>query len=148
MHIKSFLAPLALLALGACQPASQTTPPVVEDAWARSTAPGQSMAAIYLTVSNPGEASTRLVEVESDVAQKASMHQTLVENGIARMRAMDKGLAIEPGGYATFQPNGDHVMLEGLKRQLVPGETITLTMRFDDGARLDAPVAIVEAGSR
>lgn len=148
MHIKTFFAALAASALCACQPAQPAATPHVEDAWARSTAPGQSMAAIYMTVTNEGETPVRLVAVSSDVAGKASMHQTLVENGIARMHPIDKGLAIEPGDYATFQPNGDHVMLEGLKRQLTPGETITLTLRFADGASVEAPVAIVEAGSR
>lgn len=147
MHIKTLCAGLAALALAACQ-AETPTSPEVSDAWARETVAGQPMAAGYFTLTNPGDEPIRLVGVETEAANGASLHTSIVENGVASMRPIEGGLLVEPGSYVTLEPGGDHVMFEGLKAPLVEGSEVTLTLTFEDGATLDAPVAIVGAGER
>lgn len=147
MHIKTLCAGLFALALAACQAEAPSTPEVT-DAWARETLAGQPMAAGYFTLTNPGDEPIRLVGVETEAANGASLHTSIVENGVASMRAIEGGLLVEPGSYVTLEPGGDHVMFEGLKAPLEEGNEVVLTLEFEDGERLAVPVIIVGAGER
>ena len=147
MHIKTLCAGLAALALSACQ-AETTTTAEVSDAWARETVAGQPMAAGYFTLTNPGDAPIRLVSVETDAASGASLHTSIVENGVASMRAIEGGLLVEPGSYVKLEPGGDHVMFEGLTGPLAEGSTVPLTLRFEDGSEMTVDVVVVGAGER
>jgi copper(I)-binding protein len=120
--------PLALL-LTAC---SSGTPDVaVRDAWAGATVPGQRSGAVYLTLDNRGSGGDRLIGVASDVAAGASLHRSSMESGIARMRPIADGVAVEAGEQAMLKPGADHVMLTGLEQPLVAGRSIPLRLRFE-----------------
>lgn len=147
MHRKIFLAAvLAAVTLVSCAPEEEVAPAVL-DAWARETVEGQTMAAAYLTVSNANAEPIRLVSVSSEAAASASLHRSMVENGIATMRPL-AGLVVEGEGTAVLEPGGDHIMLEGLETPLVEGSRIPLTLTFESGEVVRVPVEIVGAGAR
>lgn len=143
--------PLALLvaaALSACQADPAPAAPDIADPWARETVDGQMMAAAYFTITNPGPNDLRITRVETPAAQTAGFHRSMVENGVATMKALDNGLVVEAGETAALEPGGDHVMLEGLHAPLVAGTTIDLTLVFEGGKRETIKATIVKAGER
>lgn len=124
--------PALLLALAAC---SAPGPKIdAGDGWARAT--GGLVAAAYLTIRNEGSADT-LTGVRASIGE-ASLHESTMANGIARMRpiAPGEGLVVPSNGKLALAPGGAHVMIAGLKRPLTPGDRFSLTLRFErSGAR-------------
>jgi copper(I)-binding protein len=133
------LVPLALM-LAAC---SGGEPDIaVGEAWAGASAPGQKVGAAYFTVSNRGGGADRLLSVISDAGSAASLHNSSVQEGIARMRPLPEGLEIAGGASAVFAPGGNHVMLTGLKQPLAAGQTIGLTLRFERSGERQVRAAV------
>jgi periplasmic copper chaperone A len=52
-------------------------------------------------------------------------------------------LEIPAHGYLNFVPGGYHLMLEGLRRQLAVGDTVTLALRFSSGVTLSVRVPVL-----
>ena len=101
---------LGLLAAGPALAGELT----VTGAWARSSPPGATMGAIYLTIENGSTKSDRLLKLRTSVATSAEVHRTEVLDGIARMREVAV-LHVADGERIEFKPGGHHVMLTGLK---------------------------------
>jgi periplasmic copper chaperone A len=104
----------------------------VEDAWARGTVATQkaSGAFLKLTASSP----VRLVEVQSPVAGESEIHEMAMDKDIMVMRAVPS-VELPAGRPVTFQPGGYHIMLQDLKQPLKAGESVVLTLTFEDTAR-------------
>ena len=45
-------------------------------------------------------------------------------------------------GKATFDPNGYHIMLYGLKARPSPGDTIKVTLKLDDGTTVPVEATV------
>lgn len=94
--------------------------------WIRLPPPGAN-AAGYLTLVNAADTPQRIVGVESDVAPRAEIHRSWVEEGVAHMRRVES-IEVPARGELELAPKGLHVMLirpAGLKE----GERVEL--RFD-----------------
>jgi copper(I)-binding protein len=104
---------------------------VVEGVWVRENIPPQKITAAYLVLRNAGPA-TALVSAKTDVAEVTELHVMTARENVMRMRKAE-GIPIPAGGVATLQPGGNHLMLIGLVRDLVLGETIDLTLGFGNG---------------
>jgi len=131
------LATVALLA--ACSSAA-TPPPLgisVTGAWARSTSATAGTSAAYATITNAGTTADALVGASSPVAASAEIHQTMTvgspapsSGGMMGMQPVSR-VEIAAGASLQLQPGSYHVMLVGLTRDLVIGETIDLTLTFE-----------------
>jgi copper(I)-binding protein len=102
----------------------------VTGAWARTTPPGSQMGAIYLVIDNGSKKPDRLLKLRTPVAAGSQVHRTEVLDGIARMREVAV-LHIGAGERIEFKPGGHHVMLSGLTKPLVDGETFELELAFE-----------------
>lgn len=89
--------------------------------------------AVYGVFSNRGDQTLRLVGGQTDAAEFIEIHETQVEDDIARMMPID-GLEIAPGETINFEPGGYHIMLLGLQLDLMTGDVITLTLFYEDDA--------------
>ena len=79
---------------------------VISQAWSRATPGGAKVAGGYLTIENKGAASDRLIGGSAEIAGKFEIHEMAMDNGVMKMRALDKGVAIEPGKAVKFAPGG------------------------------------------
>lgn len=102
----------------------------VTQAWARATAPGQSVGAGYLALINEGRTEDRLIAITSPVAREAQLHSMMMDGGVMRMRPIEGGLLIPAGGRVTLEPGGVHLMFVALKSPLVAGTQFPVTLRF------------------
>ncbi len=118
----------------------------VDGAYVRAVPPGLSNSAAFMILSNPDEAEHKLIAARSSVAEVVELHTHINDNGIMRMRRVDS-IAVPPGGITRLQPGGLHVMLIGLKKQLMPDDTVDLTLVFEDDSETQrqAPVRKVTA---
>ncbi len=107
---------------------------LVEDVWARASKVRNSAA--YMTVTNEGRETARLVAVSSPAAAKVEIHTTVIEDGVMKMRPLE-AIEIPPGETVRLEPGGRHIMLLGLGQPLKPGDRIDLTLVFADRGQLD-----------
>jgi periplasmic copper chaperone A len=114
------------------------------DAWARATAPGAGVAAVYLVIQG-GAREDRLVNVKTARAAMAQVHSVTTEAGVSRMREMTDGVVIPARGTVTFAPQGLHIMLMGLQAPLVAGESFTVTLEFAAAGKREVEVQVQPA---
>ena len=103
----------------------------ISDAWARATAPGQKNGSVALVITSQKEA--RLIAVSSKASSSAEIHTMSMDNGVMKMRQLEY-LPLPARQAVSLGPGGDHLMLFGLKKPLVEGSQVplTLTVRFSD----------------
>jgi copper(I)-binding protein len=137
------LATLALLAITAGAAAADG--PTVAQAWARATAPGVDVGAVYLSIDG-GATGDRLVSASSVRAAMVHLHTVEESGGVAKMRAVE-GIEVPAGKRVVLAPKGTHIMLMGLAKPLVAGETFPLALRFAKAGELGITVVVRAAGS-
>lgn len=127
----------AVLLLAGCD----RTPALEVSGHARPTVAGQNGSAAYLVITNKGGGEDRLLAVSSPAVGTISIHETLVEGGIARMRSTEPP-AIAAGETLTMAPGGMHLMLMDLKAPLAAGERLPLMLRFERSGVLQTAIPI------
>lgn len=120
---------------------------LVRDAWMRATPPGAPVAAGYLTLHNTGDAPERLLSVRSSAAREVQIHDVQNEGGIARMRPVTGGLAIDPDATVVLQPGGLHLMFLDPVRPLAEGDTVTATLHFERAGPVGVMLSVRAAGA-
>ena len=98
--------------------------------------------AVYLTVTNDGDVADTLTAVESPLAGRAQVHREMTQGGMMSMMPL-AALAVPPHGAVRLAPGGLHIMLEGLRRRLVPGDTLPLVLVFRFAGRLSVRARVV-----
>lgn len=101
----------------------------INDAWARATVPGQPVGAVYMKISSA--TATRLVNAETDTAKQVEVHNMYMQDGVMKMRKHGQ-LDVPAGQTVELVPGGMHLMLLGLKKPLVAGETVAVKLTFQD----------------
>ncbi len=120
---RHFITLIALAFATGC--GGQEGPPVVAtDVVVTAPGAGMPMAAGYLQISNQSGGDIRITRVSSPEYGSVEMHETVVDEGIARMRAIPV-LEIANGETVVFERGGKHLML----MQPV-GEPRTITLNF------------------
>ena len=105
----SWLLIIAVACLGACT--REAGPPViVADIEITTPRPGSGMSAGYLEIRNNSNTPLAITRVESPQFGKVELHQSIVEDGVARMRPLDV-LDVAPGQATRLERGGKHLML-------------------------------------
>ncbi len=114
---------------------------VVEDPWVREVPPVSTMSAAFMKIKNIGDEKDYLIGVKTDASQIAEIHTTVMEEGMMKMRRLDR-VEIPAGGTVEFKPMGKHIMLINLKRPLKAGEKVRITLVFEKSGEItvSAPV--------
>lgn len=128
---------LAACAVAACGPRAGA-PLVADDVRITAPRPGTSMSAGYLSLSNPGGGDVEITRVTSPQFEAVELHRTVLEDGIARMRA-EPAIVVAAGATVRFAPGGLHLMLMRPR-----GDARRATLEFWSGETLvlavEAPV--------
>jgi copper(I)-binding protein len=126
MRIALIVAALLLAACGAPQP-----PLVASDVEITRPMPGRHMSAGFLVLTNNTDADIRITRVTSPQFGAVEIHETTIEDGIARMRELGE-LVVPARGSVTLERGGKHLMLMQARDI---GDAVSLQL-FDE----DAPV--------
>ena len=115
----------------------------VEGAWARPPAMAGGNGAAYFTVRNNGDTADRLIAVASPLAM-AEMHQSVMaEDGTMSMNPVE-GVDIPPNGSVEFKSGGLHVMFMGIAEPPAVGDTVSLTLTFQNAGDLTVELPVRE----
>jgi copper(I)-binding protein len=106
---------------------STNEPVSITDAWVRPTNPGQEVGAAYMTLLSKQEMT--LVSIESSVSNSIEIHNMTMENGVMKMRMLEK-LPLKAGKPYKLAPGGFHLMLFDLKKPLMVGEQVSFILHF------------------
>jgi len=117
-----------LLVLAAC---AREDPPslTATEITAYAPLPGQPAGVAYFSLTNSGATAVTLRQVTSPEFARVEMHTTLVDDGLARMMALDSLTIAEHSGIA-FAPGGPHLMLMEAVDGLSVGDVVTLEFHF------------------
>jgi len=116
--------------------------------WSRATAPSQKAGGVFLRIENASGLPDRLIGIETDMADTASLHAMIRDGDIMKMRPVEGGIEVPANGTVELAPGGMHVMLIGLREQLIKETTLPLTLIFDRAGRVEIQAVIESAGSR
>ena len=140
MKLAALTVPVLLVAAAACSQAQQRparpTTVRVPEAWARVQGDITGMSAGYFTIQNTGTTAVVVRSVSCTGIRMVTVHETRVENSMARMAPRDS-LVAPAGQQVVMRPGGIHLMLMGLERPLNVGDTLRCTLRTSAG---DVPV--------
>ena len=116
----------------------------IEGAWARASIGRSNVSAVYFTITNRGPRADRLVRVSSGRAARATLHRSVVEGGVAKMRRVH-AVGVPARASVRFEPGGLHVMLTGVSALLRAGEALTVTLGFERAGALAVVVPVRES---
>ncbi|MBR0872484.1 copper chaperone PCu(A)C [Bradyrhizobium tropiciagri] len=121
---------------------------VISQAWTRATPNGAKIGGGYLTIENKGTAPDRLVGGSGDIAGRVEIHEMAMDNGVMKMRPLDKGLAIEPGKTVKLAPGGLHLMMFDLKNPLKQGDKVPVTLQFEKAGKVTVSLDVQSVGAQ
>ena len=126
---RALLAALVLLSAAHALAAGKLT---VEQPWIRTAPPTALMLAGYATLRNDGDAPVIVNGADSADFGAVSLHESVSENGIERMRPL-REISIAPGTSIAFAPGGKHFMLMRPQRELKMGDTVKIHISTSSG---------------
>jgi copper(I)-binding protein len=117
---------LALSAMSACS--DDVMPPLVAtDIEITAAMPGRQMSAGYLSLTNNTDITITITSVVSPEFASVEIHESLLEDGIARMRRLAE-LSIPAHSTLTLERGGKHLML-----MRPSGNTQQVSLSFNSG---------------
>ncbi|MCS7002363.1 MAG: copper chaperone PCu(A)C, partial [Dehalococcoidia bacterium] len=81
--------------------------------------------AAYFVIRNTGQQPDTLVSARADIANVTELHVTTITNNVARMQMVPQ-IEVPAGATVEFRPQGNHVMLIGVKGELKVGQTVPI----------------------
>ena len=111
----------------------------IDDVWARTGQPGQVSAA-FMDVKNKG-AADKIVSAHCDCAKATELHDMKMADGkmlMMQVPAMD----VPANGDLKLKPGSYHIMLIGLNRPLVAGETLPIKLKFEKAGEVTVQAQI------
>ena len=111
--MKSGIATFALCALlvGCSQQPAPQAPLIATDVALHRPVPGAAMSAGYLTLTNTTARPIRINRVESTDYASVAMHESVIEDGVARMITL-REVIIGANQSIVFEAGGRHLMLQ------------------------------------
>ena len=134
----------ACIVAAACAPRSALPAPqrvAVANSWARIADSGATSGA-YLEITNNDTTAITLVGVTTNDADAAEVHESMQLRGTAHMMPRT-ALLIAPAEVVKMTPGGVHVMLVGLRRALVVGDSVRLQLHFSDSTTVPVTVPVL-----
>ncbi|MCC7023382.1 MAG: copper chaperone PCu(A)C [Thermomicrobiales bacterium] len=97
---------------------------------------------ISLVIVNHGEVDDWLLGGSTPLGDQVVTHQSRVIDGRRLMEPAPDGIRIPAGATRILEPAVDHLMLLGLRANLVQGESFPLTLRFAHAGEVEVPVRV------
>ncbi len=123
-------------------PSAKPAPVKITDAWMRAL-PSGLPAGGYFTLRNNGGTQLELTGASSPACGTLMLHKSENTGGMSHMSGVTS-IEIAPKGTLAFAPGGYHLMCMNPK-DLKPGSTATVTLKFSNGSQADAKFAVRSA---
>ncbi len=110
--------------------------------WTRATPPTAKTGGGFLTITNKGTTTDRLIAARSTASDKVEVHEMKMDGNVMRMRELDKGLEIPPGATVMLKPGGYHIMFMELKAPLAKDAKVPVTLVFEKAGSIDVEMKV------
>lgn len=120
---------------------------MLERGWIRAAPPGATSLAGYGELRNPCAKPFVLTGVRGRDFMMAMVHETLIVDGVSRMRH-SKSTTVPARGAVRFAPGGRHFMLMHPKRALPTGTVLKLELRLADGRAIPVEFTVLREAPR
>ena len=116
-------------------------------AYTFETFPGQKACAVYLSIFNNTNKDFLINSTSTQIAEKAEIHDIEIEDEIVKMKKK-ANLLIRAKEQFFFQPGGTHLMLMGLKKQLIDGTSFSIKFLLENGSVNEVKVMVLNKKMR
>jgi len=141
-----FAALAVMLMLGGAAVSADPASVRVDAAWSRALPPVSENGAAYVTVTNLGVEPDALVGADTPMAERAELHEHVMQGGLMKMRKV-ASVALAPGDGVAMEPGGLHVMLMQLAHPLAEGASFPLTLHFRNAPDITVNVSVMAMGA-
>jgi len=118
----------------------------IENAYTRSTVPGQMVAGGFMKIENKG-AVDQLISASSPVAGEVQLHEMAMEGNVMKMRQV-KEVVVPAGGAVELKPGGMHLMFINIKAPLTAGETVPVKLKFAKAGEVEVKMPVNAMGAQ
>ena len=128
--------------IAGCNPSGEPVPSdtpaemMIQDGWVRAVEDVSGGTAAYFILHNGTESDRSLIAVEAEIADRAELHESRLEDGLLRMRPVDN-IPVASNSSVELAPGGYHVMLLDLRQPLSAGDSVEIILHLDDGTILN-----------
>lgn len=91
----------------------------------------------FITLTNSSKKADRLLSATSPAAERIEIHETQMQGGVMKMRALAKGVALPAGKTVALAPGGTHLMLFGPRQPLLAGQSLPVTLKFEHAGAME-----------
>lgn len=131
--MKKFSLLMSTLLLSAGVFAAAADQVTVLDPYVRLAPPNAPATGAFMVIKNGGDKDVKLVKAANPASKATELHTHLNENGVMKMRPVT-AIDLKAKGEAVLQPGGLHIMLISLNAPLKDGDSVPITLTFDDGS--------------
>jgi periplasmic copper chaperone A len=100
----------------------------LQDAWVKASPSGAT--SLFGILVNPTDHPVTVAAATSPASNLVEFHEIVRVDGAQRMRVKVGGFVVNAHGRHSLHPGGDHIMLIGLRRPVLPGDTVATTLLF------------------
>jgi len=127
----SFKSTLLVAGLGLAFLTQASAQVVVNEVWVRATVAQQKATGAFMQIRAAKD--SRLVAVSSSAVPQVELHEMSMQDSVMKMRQITS-LELPAGKNVELKPGGYHIMLLDLKQAIKVGDSVPLTLVFEDKA--------------
>ncbi|ABK43585.1 protein of unknown function DUF461 [Magnetococcus marinus MC-1] len=132
---------LLLSGVGVAQAQAPANAMMVSDGWVREMPANMRMSAAFMVLMNHSMDAVSLLKASSPQFERVELHRSMPVDGVMRMVEQSR-IPVPAQGKTILKPGDWHVMLMMGKAALKAGDTVDLTLSFDNGQELSLVVPV------
>lgn len=106
---------------------------VVQEPYVRLAPPNAPATGAFMVIRNNGAKDLKVIRADNPLSKITELHTHLNDGGVMKMRPVS-AIEIKAKGEAVLKPGGLHVMMIDLKGPMKEGDSVPITLSFDDGS--------------
>jgi len=116
-------------------------------AFTRAMPPGARAGGGFVTITNQGDKSDRLVSATSPAAPVVEIHEMKMDGDVMVMRQREYGVLVPAGETVLLAPGGLHIMFMQVPKPFVEGEDIAVTLTFEEAGPVEILLKVAPIGA-
>ncbi len=117
---------------------------IIKNAWIAEAPPVSKVMAAYMTISNTSPAAIEISKAESDLFSSIEFHETVHQNGMAKMIRYDE-ITVPANGSVLFERGAIHFMLFNPTKRIKAGDVVNIKLTIKNSATKSILVTVKKA---
>ncbi len=144
MKLKKYIIPVVLVLCFIKPLYADEANLTIENAWISEAPPVSKVMVAYMTLSNHSDKAIKITNAESAIYSSIEFHETLHEDGMARMIRYSE-ITIPAHGHVQFKRGGKHFMLFNPTKHLKAGDSVSIKLSTSDNTEKTVIVPVKKA---